>query len=169
MPTTWKNSVDLFTQILQQRGLDPGAIGSVDAAWAAFQEFVQVPLDGVEPAEEDGDGFIVQWGQWSWNDGRPALVFTRQLAVDEDGDCAEEHWQPQLWAIELQMIFAEDPTWADLDEMAWSNSGFDFNPIGPERAAALAQVTTFLETLPQICSLWRATPAESKLSMDRTD
>ena len=170
MPTTWRNSVELFAQVLERHGVDPAAVSSVEAAWAAFQEFVQLPLGGVEPAEEDGDGFVVQWGKWSWNDGQPALAFTRQLAVGEEADRDDEFWQPRIWAVELQLTFGEDPAWADLDEMAWSNSmGFDFDPIGSERAAALAQITAFLETLPQIRSLWTATPVASRLGLDRAD
>lgn len=32
----------------------------MEAAWAAFVEFVQVPVEGIEGPEDDGDGFIVE-------------------------------------------------------------------------------------------------------------
>ncbi|MFB6560376.1 hypothetical protein ACFCYH_16070 [Streptomyces sp. NPDC056400] len=76
MAAHWKNSHEVFVLVLRRHGLAPDAIDDVARAWSAFQEFVQVPVDGIEPAEDDGDGFIVQWGRWSWNDDRPALVFT---------------------------------------------------------------------------------------------
>jgi len=171
MQTSWKNSPEAFRQILQGHGLDPDAVDDVGAAWAAFQDFAQVAFAGVEPAEDDGDGFIVQWGRWSWNDGRPALCFTRQFAVCGEGDDRDdEFWQSQLWAVELQMLFADDLAWSGLDEMAWTNSmGFDFDPIGPERAAALAQIAAFVETLPQVSAMWQATPTGSGLTLARAD
>lgn len=66
MPIDWRSSVELFAQMLCQRGVPPDAVSNVDAAWAAFTEFVQTPLDGIVTGEDsDGDGFIVQWGCWS--------------------------------------------------------------------------------------------------------
>ncbi|MFE5561622.1 hypothetical protein [Streptomyces sp. NPDC056544] len=59
MAAHWKNSHELFVLVLRRHGLDPDAIDDVARAWSAFQEFVQVPVDGIEPAEDDGDGFIV--------------------------------------------------------------------------------------------------------------
>lgn len=139
-------------------------------AWTAFQEFVQVELDGIEAAENDGDGFIVQWGRWSWNESRPALAFTRQIAVSDEGTRDDEFWQPNLWAFELQLLFAENPAWADVGELAWNDSmGFDFDPVGPERAAMLAQIAEFIETLPQVSAMWQATPVSSQLSLERAD
>lgn len=73
MATHWKNSPETFALILRRHGLDPDAVDGVARAWSAFQEFVQVEIDGIEPAEDDGDGFIVQWGRWGWNDSRTGL------------------------------------------------------------------------------------------------
>ncbi|WP_327248445.1 hypothetical protein [Streptomyces sp. NBC_01320] len=160
----------MFALILRRHGLDPDAVDDVARAWSAFQEFVQEQIDGIEPAEDDGDGFIVQWGRWSWNDDRPALAFTRQLAVSDEGDQDDEFWQPQHWNVELELFFADAPAWADLGDMAWTNSmGFDFDPIGPERAAALAQIATLIESLPQVSAMWRATPVGSALGLERAD
>lgn len=170
MVTNWKNSLDVFAQILQRHGLEPDAVDDVERAWSAFQEFVQVEFDGVEPIENDGDGFIVQWGRWGWSGSRPALAFTRQFALADDGDRNDEYWQPQYWVVELELCFAENPAWADLSEMAWANSmGFDFDAIGPDRAAALAQISAFIETLPQVAAMWRTAPVSSALTLDRAD
>ncbi|MFF7503745.1 hypothetical protein ACFZBM_30480 [Streptomyces lavendulae] len=170
MATHWKNSPELFASILRRHGLDPDTVDDVARAWSAFQEFVQVQIDGIEPADDDGDGFIVQWGRWGWNDDRPALVFTRQFAVSDEGDRDDEFWQPQRWSVELELFFADAPAWADLDKMAWTNSmGFDFDPIGHERAATLAQIATFIETLPQVSAMWRAIPVDSALGLERAD
>ncbi|GAA2742039.1 hypothetical protein [Kitasatospora cinereorecta] len=170
MATHWKTSPEMFVLILRRHGLDPDAVDDVARAWSAFQEFVQVPIDGIEPAEGDGDGFIVQWGRWSWNNNRPALVFSRQFAVNDAGDHAEEFWQPQHWSVELVLFFADDPAWADLGDMTWTDSmGFDFDPIGHERAGALTRIATFIETLPQVSAMWRAIPVGSALGLERAD
>ncbi|WP_327380766.1 hypothetical protein [Streptomyces sp. NBC_01207] len=173
MAAHWKNGPELFVLALRRQGLDPDAVDDVARAWSAFQEFVQVPVDGIEPAEDDGDGFIVQWGRWSWHEDRPALVFTRQFAVRNDGDQEgedDEFWQPQRWNVELALFFAGSPAWADLGHMTWANSmGFDFDPIGHERAAALARIATFIETLPQVSAMWRAIPVGSALGLEPAD
>ncbi|MFE1874714.1 hypothetical protein ACFW9N_28175 [Streptomyces sp. NPDC059496] len=174
MAAHWKNGPELFVLALRRHGLDPDAVDDVARAWPAFQEFVQVPVDGIEPAEDDGDGFIVQWGRRSWHEDRPALVFTRQFAVHNEADQEEEEedefWQPQRWNVELELFFADSPAWADLDDMAWADSmGFDFDPIGPERAAALARIATFIEALPQVSAMWRAIPVGSALGLEPAD
>jgi hypothetical protein len=89
MPTPWRSSAALFERILEQHGEKAEAVSDMDAAWAASQEFVQTPLEGVEPTEDDGDGFIVEWGCWSWNGGAPAISLGRHLgAVDGGCRCA---------------------------------------------------------------------------------
>ncbi|MFJ6486417.1 MULTISPECIES: hypothetical protein [unclassified Streptomyces] len=170
MAAHWKNSPEVFVLALRRHGLDPDAIDDVARAWSAFQEFVQLPVDGIEPARDDGDGFIVQWGRWSWNGDRPALVFTRQFAVRDEDDQDDEFWQPQRWSVELELFFADSPAWADLDDTARADSmGFDFAPIGHERAAALARIATFVETLPQVSAMWQAIPVGSALGLERAD
>ncbi|MEU6236965.1 hypothetical protein [Kitasatospora sp. NPDC047058] len=160
----------MFALILRRHGLDPDAVDDVARAWSAFQEFVQERIDGIVPAEDDGDGFIVQWGRWSWNDDRPALVFTRQFAVHDERDQDGGFSQPQRWNVELELFFGDAPAWADLGDMAWRDSmGFDFDPIGRERAEALSRIATFVETLPQVSAMWRAVPVGSALGLDRTD
>lgn len=124
---------DLFARMLRERGLDPEAIPSAAAAWEVFCEYVQVEVDGIAPRERDGDGFIVQWGMYDLSgSGRPAPVLTisRQFAVVDHADPADEDewWQPQYWVVELELRFAEDSPWGDLDETAWHNTGSISSP-----------------------------------------
>ena len=83
MPVPWRSSADAFAEILQRRGVEPEAVVDVEAAWEAFEEFVQVSLTGIEGPENDGDCIIAQWGKWDWNEEQPTLSFGRQLAVSE--------------------------------------------------------------------------------------
>jgi hypothetical protein len=80
MPTPWRDSAGTFAEILRRHGVDPEAVTDVEAAWCAFGEFLQVAVDGID-TDADADGFLVQWGRYSWNDDRLSLSFTRQLAV----------------------------------------------------------------------------------------
>jgi hypothetical protein len=169
MPIHWTAGRDAFDRLLRQRGLDPSAVGHVGAAWEAFAEFVQIELDGVEPAEDDGDGFIVQWGMGGPQTRRPVLSFTRQLAVSDRGERVDEFWQPELWSVELELVFADGAAWADLDEMAWRDTGFDFGPIGPRRADALRQTLEFACGLPQVKAMWEARPEGRSLILQRVD
>lgn len=41
MTVSWQHAADVSGRVLQQRGLDPEAVTDVDAAWAAFEEFVR--------------------------------------------------------------------------------------------------------------------------------
>lgn len=165
---------DLFARMLRERGLDPEAIPSAAAAWEVFCEYVQVEVDGIAPRERDGDGFIVQWGMYDLSgSGRPAPVLTisRQFAVVDHADPADEDewWQPQYWVVELELRFAEDSPWGALDETAWHNTGFDFEPIGPERTRVLAETIEFIGELPQVVAMWAATPVSSAVRLVQLD
>ncbi|MFF4829414.1 hypothetical protein ACFY20_42235 [Streptomyces sp. NPDC001312] len=96
-------------RILRQRAVESGSVRDVAAAWDAFCEFLQIEVEGIERPENDGDGFIVEWGKWGWNEDHPALPFGRLLAVSESDDRDDPDWQPEYWKVELQLIFAEDP------------------------------------------------------------
>ncbi|MEU6087190.1 hypothetical protein ABZ865_10345 [Streptomyces sp. NPDC047085] len=166
MPIPWRSSADMFAQILRQRGVEPDAVRYVQAAWDAFGEFLQIEIEGIEGPENDGDGFIVQWGRWDWNNDQPALSFGRQLAVCEVGR-DDPYRQPEFWQVELQLIFGEDPAWADLGSLGHQDTGFDFDEVGAPRTAALGRIRRFLESYPQLAAMWRAEPIRSDLTIER--
>ncbi|OLB79915.1 MAG: hypothetical protein AUI14_08855 [Actinobacteria bacterium 13_2_20CM_2_71_6] len=151
-----------------KHGIEPDAVTNVEAAWAAFGEFLQTPVNGIVSADDsDADGFIVQWGRWSWNDKRPSLSFTRQLAVPDANDPG---WQPSYWHVELEMTFQDEPSLVGLDALNESNSGFSFEPIGPARGVELTVTHDhYLGLYPQLQAIWRATPTGSKLSLYQAD
>ncbi|OIJ65354.1 hypothetical protein WN71_024080 [Streptomyces mangrovisoli] len=179
--------MEVFTRILRERAAEPDAVGDVDVAWDAFAAFLQVEVEGIAGSEDDGDGFIVEWGRWHWNDDLPALSFGRLYAVTDaeaeaeaeavaeaeaeaDGaDGADDGLggQPQYWKVELQLVFAEDPAWADLDSLGHQDTGFDHDGIGPPRAAALREMRRFVESHPQLAAMWRAEPVRSALVLER--
>jgi hypothetical protein len=166
MPIPWRSSAEVFAQILRQRGIEPAAVRDVGAAWNAFGEFCQVEVDGIEAAEKDGDGFIVEWGRWNWNDGRPSLSFGRQLAVTAADGRDDPGRQPEYWKVELELTFAEDPAWADLDRIGRQDTGYDFGQIGAPRTAVLVEVPRFIKSHPQLAAMWRAQPTRSVLSLE---
>jgi hypothetical protein len=164
VPVSWQSSADVFSEILRRYGCEPQAIIEVDAAWAAFVAFMQTEIDGLVPEDSDADGSIVQWGRSSGHDmRRPYLSFSRQLAVP---DAVDPERQPSYWHVELQMTFDDGPGLTGIDELDEQNSGFDFDPIGPARAAGL--VTTrehYLRPYPQLRVLWGLKPAGSDLAL----
>jgi hypothetical protein len=168
MPVPWQSSAETFGQILRRLGLDSNAVADVALAWTAFAEFLQVEVDGIASSEgSDADGFIVQWGRWSWNDNLPALSFTRQLAIPDADDPAG---QPSYWQVDLQMTFQDEPNLAGLDELNESDTGFSFDPVGPERTAELAAMHThYLWLYPQLQAIWHAIPIKSELTMYQAD
>jgi hypothetical protein len=167
MPIPWRSSADTFARILRQRGVEPVAVRDVEAAWDAFGEFLQIEIEGIEGPENDGDGFIVQWGRWGWNDDQPALSFGRQLAVTEVGERDGPYGQPEYWQVELQLIFGEDPAWADLDSLGHQDTGFDFDEVGSPRTVALGRIRRFIESYPHLAAIWRAEPIRSDLTLER--
>jgi hypothetical protein len=167
MPIPWRSSADVFAQIVQRHRVEPNAVRDVQAAWDAFGEFLQIEIEGIEGPENDGDGFIVQWGRWDWNDDQPALSFGRQLAVTEVGGRDDPYWQPEYWQVDLQLIFGENPAWADLGSLGHRDTGFDFDEVGAPRTAALGRIRRFLESYPQLAAIWRAEPIRSDLTIER--
>ncbi|MEU5959035.1 hypothetical protein [Streptomyces sp. NPDC047525] len=170
MSISWRSSAAAFEQILGRHGVAAGAC-SMEAAWAAFEEFVQVPVEGIVGPEGDGDGFIVEWGVWGWTGtgNRPALSLGRLLAVNEDGDRQDPYWQPQYWKVEFQACFAEDPAWADLHTSGGGDSGFDHTAIGEPRADALTATRRFIDQDPLLGAMWRSAPIDSEVTLYRAD
>lgn len=167
MSIAWRSSADVFAQVLRRRGVEVDAVCDVEAAWEGFGEFLQMGIEGIAGPEDDGDGFVVQWGRWGWNDDRPALSFVRQLAVTEDGEWDGSCWQSAYWQVELQLVFGEDPAWADLGGFGRQDTGFGFDEIGRPRSVALGKIRRFVESCPQLAAMWRAEPIRSGLSLER--
>ncbi|WP_181649667.1 hypothetical protein [Streptomyces sp. WAC00263] len=168
MPVSWRSSADAFAEILQRRGVEPDAVVDVEAAWEAFEEFVQVSLTGIEGPENDGDCIIAQWGKWDWNEEQPTLSFGRQLAVSE-GDRRDPDWQPAYWLVELELRFADDPAWSDIDSVGLQDTGFDAAEIGAPRTAVLADIHRLVHSYPQLAAMWRAQPVRSRVALERND
>lgn len=166
MSISWRSSAAVFEQVLGRHGVAAG-VRTMAAAWAAFEEFVQVPVEDVEGPADDGDAFIVEWGVWDWTGNRPALSLGRLLAVNEDGDRRDPYWQPQYWKVEFQACFAEDPAWADLHITGGGDSGFDHAAVGEPRAAALAATRRFIDQDPLLSAMWRSAPVEIEVVLDR--
>ncbi len=167
MPTAWRTASEAFEQILRKHGVEPAAATDVEAAWCAFVDFAQTEIVGIAPAGEDGDGFIVQWGRRSWGDNRLHLTLTRQLAVVDIGDRTNPDWQPELWQLELAIAFDDEPALIALElGLGDADTGFRFDPIGPLRAAALAQVRTQVQRQALGRALWTVTPVNSELTFE---
>ncbi|MDX2811573.1 hypothetical protein ABZ312_35660 [Streptomyces sp. NPDC006207] len=166
MPIPWRSADEALARILRRHGAAPGAVHDVDAAWQSFAEFLAIEVEGVE--EADGDGFIAAWGRWDWNDDLPALSFGRLLAVhDTGGNRNDPHRQPGYWEVELQLCCAEDPAWAELDDLGLQDTGFDHHAIGAPRTAALAETLRLIRSYPQLAAMWRATPVRSTVTLER--
>lgn len=164
---TWRTASATFEHILRKHGIpQPTAITDVDVAWLAFVDFSQTGFDGIAPADEDGDGFIIQWGRRSWGDERLMLTLTRQFAVVDNGrDQNDPYFQPELWQLELNIAFNDQPALtAHLTGDDASNTDFQFDPIGPQRAAAMADARARAHQNALVRAMWSATPANSELT-----
>ncbi|MGW3327612.1 hypothetical protein [Streptomyces virginiae] len=166
MSISWRSSAAAFEQILGRHGVGMGAC-TMEAAWAAFEAFPQVPIEVVEGSEDDGDSFIVEWGGWDRTGNRPAMFFGRLPAVDEGGDRQDPYGQPQYWKVEFQACFAEAPAWADLNISGGGNSGFDPAAIGEPRADALAATRRFIDQAPLLGAMRRSAPIDIEVTLDR--
>ncbi|MEU6366420.1 hypothetical protein ABZ876_11835 [Streptomyces sp. NPDC046931] len=117
--------------------------------------------------EDDGDGFIVEWGVWDWTGNRPALSLGRLLAVNEDDDRQDPYWQPQYWKVGFQACFTDNPAWADLHISGGGNSGFDRAAIGKPRADALAAIRRYIDQDPLLSVMWQSVPTDIEVTLDR--
>lgn len=166
MSLPWQSGAATFERMLHRHGVAPGGRDAMDAAWAAFEEFAQLPVEGVAGPEEDGDGFIVEWGFRSWNDHRPTVSLGRQLAVVG----ADHPDDVQYWRVEFEACFAKDLPWPDpRGQDAGGNTGFDFAPVGGPRADALAATRGFIERHPLLGAMWRSAPATTRVRLERAD
>ncbi|MGC4759119.1 hypothetical protein [Micromonospora trifolii] len=171
MGITWRESPEELVGLLRLHGLTPDRVNNVETAWKAFREFLAQPVDGLEPGpDSDADGFIVQWGRYSWHDRLPSLSFTRQIAVDVQGTWTETDWyQPEIWHVSLNLVFADAPALADLDRLNVQDTGFNFSPPGPARDHAIGKAEWEVQRHPTLQALWASTPVHSAVTLDRAD
>ncbi|MEU7570496.1 hypothetical protein [Micromonospora sp. NPDC049240] len=167
MHIPWRTSLDVIAETLRRHGIEPASVTNVEPAWVAFAEFLQLDIDGIDPApDSDADGFIIQWGRRSWNDDRLILTFTRQLAIADVGDHDDPYWQPELWQLDLEMAFEDEADLIGLDSLDVHNTGFEFGPTGPVRAAALADARAKAQRHAPVRAAWIAAPTSSGLSFE---
>ncbi|MFK0017425.1 hypothetical protein [Streptomyces sp. NPDC091027] len=169
MSIHWCSSAAAFEQILGRHGVAAGAC-TMEAAWAAFEEFVQLPVEGIEGPENDGDGFIVEWGVWDWSENRPALSLGRLLAVNDADDVdgrQDPYWQPQYWKVEFLACFAEAPALVHPRISEGGDSGFDHAAIGEPRAGALEATRRFIVQDPLLSEIWESVPVDIAVTLDR--
>lgn len=171
MGIAWRESPEVLVGLLRRHGLARDRVDDIDKAWRAFCEFLAQPVDGLEPGpDSDADGFIVQWGRYSWHDRLPSLSFTRQFAVDVRATWTETDWyQPEYWQVTLEMVFLDAPTLADLDQLNVQDTGFDFSPPGPERDRAVTEAEREIRLYPTLQALWASTPQRSTVTIDQAD
>ncbi|WP_433652065.1 hypothetical protein ACQP2C_06215 [Micromonospora zamorensis] len=171
MGVTWRESPEELVGLLRLHGLTPDRVNNVETAWKAFRQFLAQPVDGLEPGpDSDADGFIVQWGRYSWHDRLPSLSFTRQFAVDVRGTWTETDWyQPEIWQVSLELVFPDAPALADLDRLNVQDTGFDFSPPGPERDHATGEAESQAQHHPILQALWASIPVHSAVMLDRAD
>jgi hypothetical protein len=167
----WRDSPDALTELLRQHGLSPDRVENVETAWQAFRVFLAQSVDGLETApDNDADGFIIQWGRYSWNDGLPSLTFTRQFAVDVSDTWTETEWyQPEYWHVSLNLVFPDEPALADLGQLNVQSTGFDFSPQGPEQDHAIREAEWEIQHYPTLQALWASAPLRSAIDLDRAD
>lgn len=69
--------------------------------------------------------------------------------------------------MEFQACFAQDPAGADLHISGGGDSGFDHAAIGEPRAEALAGTRRFIDQHPLPSMMWRSTPIDIEVTLDR--
>lgn len=157
----WRGAPDLLAEILRQYGQAPHAITDTGVAWAAFAEFAQTKLSGIDTRpNSDSDGFILQWGRWSWNDHRPCMSFTRQLAVPREHDQFES--VAEYWHMELALFYEES---AVLSIHSDQGTGFYFPASEEEWRAALMEAEDF----PPFRAVAETAPVGNLITLERAD
>lgn len=163
MPIAWRAAAAAFEQTLRSHGAPPAAVTDVEAAYRAYADFLQTEITGIEPVDDDGDGFIVQWGRYSWHDDALVLSLTRQLTVAGGR-------QPELWQVSLELAFRDEPALVAAErELDAVDTGFRFEPIGPQRAAALAEARDRAHRQALVRMMWTTAPVSSELTFERVD
>ncbi|MDP9847699.1 hypothetical protein [Streptosporangium lutulentum] len=152
----WQAGPDLLACILRRHGQAPDAITDTMAAWAAFAEFAQTKVTGIDTRpDSDSDGFILQWGRRSWNDHRPSMSFARQVAVP----CADGQFDGcgELRQIELVLLYEDSGVTSSHPDQ---DTGFFFPNGDEEWQAALGEAQDF----PPFQAVAAAAPVSSSLT-----
>jgi hypothetical protein len=144
---------EILERLLLEHHVDPDAVTDVECAWLPFTEFAQTPIEGLA-RDAGADGLIVRWGRYSWTDRAATLTFTRRLALPGDDD-------PVLWQASLTIQFRGFTT------LPAGDTGWDFAPPGPARAAALNRIRSHVDEHPELSALWHARPAGSSVTFNR--
>lgn len=154
----WPDAPGLLRDLLQQQGLDPNRVESSESAWRVFWAFLAVELDGLD-SKPNSDGFAVSWGRHSWSDGLPTLSLRRHLAVHVSAAwIVPDRYQPEPWRLSLDMVFPDQPAFADVGEMNTQDSGIYYRHLGCAVDDALREVLWEVEQYPPLCAMWTSTP-----------
>ena len=71
--------------------------------------------------------------------------------------------------MNLDLVFADAPALADLDELNVQDSGFDFSSPGLERDRAFREVEWEVGQYPTLQALWARVPLRSSVHLDHAD
>ncbi|MFD0733104.1 hypothetical protein [Planotetraspora mira] len=82
------------------------------------------------------------------------------------GDRDDPYWQPELWQLDLEMAFNDEPDLLGLHRLDIRNTGFRFEPIGAPRAAELAEMRADMQRYAPLQAVLSAIPASSQLSFE---
>ncbi|GIE92347.1 hypothetical protein [Actinoplanes regularis] len=93
---------DILVSMLADAGVDPDTMTSSDVRTIVdvFRGFAALPVDGVAPPEEDGDGVLAQFGTHDFR-GRPEFSadLTRQFVEADDEDAP-------MWQLSCTLYWA---------------------------------------------------------------
>jgi len=90
------------------------------------------------------------------------------MAVDVRATWMETDWyQPEYWQVSLELIFGDAPELADVGQLEYQDTGFDFSKPGPEQDAAFREVEWEIKQYPPLQALWASSPVRSSLNLDQ--
>jgi hypothetical protein len=92
---TSDESLERLLALLAQAGVDLEQPTAADVArtWAVMRAFAAEPVDDAEPAAEDGDGILAQYGVYEWEQRGEhfELDMTRQFTARGSGAVTQLH------------------------------------------------------------------------------
>src|SRR3954466_12644473 len=94
----------LLVSMLDDAGVNPSAVTPADVrtTFEAFRRFAALPVDEVAPPEEDGDGFLAQFGTF---DVRGQHEFTADL-TRQFIDAGDQH--APIWQLSCTLRWASN-------------------------------------------------------------